>query len=147
MVMSTIDRLREQLAIPSPARPVPAEPNYPAPVSPGPRLFVPPADDGVLRYGDREPPDMPAPVLAHQYSWAGDSGKGHERHASPAISGAPDMPAPVLHHHASSHIILDGQRWKGLKNTARCRVGERKVRQKLTDHLLGSELASLPTTS
>ena len=102
MVMSTIDRLREQLAIPSPARPVPAEPNYPAPVSPGPRLFVPPADDGVLRYGDREPPDMPAPVLAHQYSWAGDSGKGHERHASPAISGAPDMPAPVLHHHASS---------------------------------------------
>ena len=100
MVMSTIDLLREQLAIPSPARPLPAEPNYPAPASPGPRFFVPPADDGGLRYGEREPPDIPAPVLSHLKSWAGNSEKGPTEHVPLSIPGPPDMPAPVLHSHA-----------------------------------------------
>ena len=91
--MSTIDRLREQLAIPSPVRPL--EPNYPAPISPGPRIFVPPDS---LGYGEREPPRIPAPVLSHLHALSGESGAYQSHFIPPSLP--PDIPAPILHRHA-----------------------------------------------
>ena len=103
MVMSTIDRLREQLALPSPVRPV--EPSYPAPMVPNavssPRVFVPPASHGAQGYGEKEPPGIPAPVLNHpNVRKHGEYGRNQNQLSQPSIPAPPDMPAPVLHPHA-----------------------------------------------
>ena len=100
MVLSTIDRLRERLAIPSPVRPV--EPSYPAPIAPGPRVFVPPVVDGA---GVCNETDHSTPV--HMLTLLNVRSRGqYDRHEPERVLSLiptpPDIPAPVLHAHSYS---------------------------------------------
>ena len=90
MVVSTFDRLREQLALPMPAKPV--EPRYPAPTKPSPRPFLPPTS-GTDGYGEQG--------ASRREVMDSDDDRPHSLLGSSLFPDPPDLPAPVLHWHAS----------------------------------------------
>ena len=87
MVMSTFDKLREQLALPSPARPV--EPTYPAPALP-PGCVLSEEGCGLQRYGRQH--SVP-------YGTEAEHGSYKSQHDLPHIPPPPDVQAPILHPH------------------------------------------------
>jgi len=86
MVMSTFDKLREQLSLPSPSRPV--EPTYPAPALPGGCVL---SEDGrgLERYG----------VGSVPYGKGAEQGSYKSQLDRPQIPPPPDVQAPILHPH------------------------------------------------
>ena len=104
--MSTFDRLREKLLLPSPARP--AEPTYPAPTAPGPRVFVP--SSGSYSSYDNWDPLLPAVLSMGQSARAGGDCKRTQLHFGGPIPAPPDMPAPVLHLHTRT---AEGANYRG----------------------------------